>query len=166
VAALVLIALGWVLVLPAAGYLIYTSEIRNPDAVDLPETLVGYRLRAALYGAQAVADVARLHGQDFPLTSAGVGMYGERGQLTLWAAGSMADFFAAQLMEAMQESIAASDTPFVPLGRSQRGGRTVYELEGMGQRHYYFQAGNLIVWLAVEPALAEQALGEVLEFYP
>lgn len=46
------------------------------------------------------------------------------------------------------------------------GNRVVYVLEGMGQKHYYSQAKNLVIWLAVEPGLADQALQQTLEVYP
>jgi hypothetical protein len=45
-------------------------------------------------------------------------------------------------------------------------GRTLYELTGMGQRHYYFQSNNLVVWLAADDPIAETALAGALNFYP
>jgi hypothetical protein len=36
----------------------------------------------------------------------------------------------------------------------------------MGQRHFYFQSGSLVVWLAADDTLAEPALEQVAAFYP
>jgi hypothetical protein len=44
--------------------------------------------------------------------------------------------------------------------------RMVYELDGMGQRHFYFRSDQLIIWLAVDVRLAEDALRQVLILYP
>jgi hypothetical protein len=52
------------------------------------------------------------------------------------------------------------------LGELKDGNRLIYELEGMGQRHYYFQSGKLLIWMAANPELAEQAITEILKFYP
>lgn len=41
----------------------------------------------------------------------------------------------------------------------------MYALEGMGQKHYYFQAENLVIWLAVDPAFGDEALQQILEVY-
>jgi len=35
----------------------------------------------------------------------------------------------------------------------------------MGQKHYYFRAENLVIWLAVDPAYADDALQQILEVY-
>jgi hypothetical protein len=36
----------------------------------------------------------------------------------------------------------------------------------MGQKHFYFQSGDLLIWLAADQEIAEQAISQVLEFYP
>jgi hypothetical protein len=36
----------------------------------------------------------------------------------------------------------------------------------MGQRHIYFRSDQLIIWLAVDVRLAEDALRQVLILYP
>ncbi len=65
----------------------------------------------------------------------------------------------------MENKIAESSGPFEPLGKSNHDGHTVYELFGMGQRHFYYQSGSLVIWLAADPLLADQALEDMLEFY-
>ena len=70
------------------------------------------------------------------------------------------------MMVDMRDKIARSETPFTQLNEMKYGSRTVYELVGMGQQHYYFRSGNLVIWLAVNEQVAELALQEALEFYP
>ena len=66
----------------------------------------------------------------------------------------------------MRDKIIEGNAPFIPLGERQVGGRTVYELEGLGQKHFYFQSCDLVIWLAADANLAEGALTQSLEFYP
>jgi hypothetical protein len=36
----------------------------------------------------------------------------------------------------------------------------------MDQLHFYFQSGKQLIWMSANPDLADQALEEVLKFYP
>jgi hypothetical protein len=36
----------------------------------------------------------------------------------------------------------------------------------MGQRHYYFQSENFVIWLAADPSVADEAIQQILEVYP
>jgi hypothetical protein len=66
----------------------------------------------------------------------------------------------------MRDRIASAESPFTPLAERSDGQRTVYELEGMGQHNYYFQSGDLVIWLAADQQYAEVALQQLLAFYP
>ena len=158
-----LIALGLPLLVAAVGYSIL---IARPAALSVPDTLSGLPLTTASFGQPAIAEIARLHGKEFPLTSGAVAAYGGEGEATLWVSGAPLNWTATQMVRTMEKKIAEGRTPFTPMGTREVSGRTVYELAGMGQRHFYFQAGRLVVWLAADEALAEKALGEVLRFYP
>jgi hypothetical protein len=70
------------------------------------------------------------------------------------------------MLIAMKDKIAEGNSPFTPAGERPDGGRVIYELEGMGQKHFYFQSGDLLIWLAADQEIAEQAISQVLEFYP
>ncbi len=86
--------------------------------------------------------------------------------MALWVAAASSNASAAELVQSMTSRIADGGSPFTSQGMRQEGGRPVYVLTGMGQRHFYFQAGSLVVWLAADETLAEQALREVSQFYP
>jgi len=84
----------------------------------------------------------------------------------LWVAGVPAKVMAARMVNEMEQAIANGESPFTPTGTRRVNGRTLYELTGMGQRHYYFQSGSLVVWLAADDPIAETALADALNFYP
>ena len=95
-----------------------------------------------------------------------VGIYGDEHEITLYVAGTPLNFMAGRLLAAMRDKITISETPFTPVGEREQEGRTVYELQGMGQRHFYFRSNDLVVWLAVDEVVSNAALNQVLDFYP
>ena len=162
---LVLIGIGALLIFAMGGWLYFGNLTSNPTALPLPDRLAGLPLTMEMTGAQATEEFDMLHNEHFPLTSGAVGIYGDR-KAALWVGGAPFDFMATSLVTAMRDKIAEGNSPFTPVAEIRNGGRTVYVLEGTGQRHYYFQSENLVIWLASDPAFADQALQQILEAYP
>jgi len=165
-AAVLAILVGALLAIGSLAYWRFGQAIADPDAATLPDSLAGLRLVSAVYGPEAVAEVNHLHRKEFTLTSGAMGVYGSGAQATLWVTGAPLDVMAAQMVTAMRDKIAEGNSPFLPLGERQVGQRTIYELGGMGQRHFYFQSSSLVVWLAANPEVADQALRDALGVYP
>ena len=160
-----LIAAGGLIFLIAIAYWTYAEALANPIAVAVPDVVAGARLTQKTTGPEAVAEVTRLHGKAFPLTSGAMALYGD-GAVTLWVSGASASPIAAEMVRTMTEKIAENRSPFTPRGMRQVNGRAVYELVGLGQRHFYFQSGALVVWLTADEGVAEKALEEVMAYYP
>ena len=149
------------------GFLFLRSMSGNTDEqINLPEEAAGLPLVDIRSGHQAIAEINRMHGLDFSFTAAKIGVYGVDGQAILWLSELDTKFHAQQMLVDMRDRIALGNSPYTPLDAWKDGGRMVYELDGHGQIHYYFQSERLVVWLAVQPSLADQAIGEVLAFYP
>lgn len=162
-----LVIAGVLLMAGGAGYWWFERQIAVPEAAILPPDLAGLPLVEASYGPEAVANVTRLHDQSFPLTSGAHGRYGRSGdKAMLWVTGTPARLVATRMVGEMEAAIAEGSSPFQPVGTRQVNGHTIYELIGMGQRHYYFRSGTAVVWLAADDALADAALVETLTFYP
>lgn len=164
---LALVAAGALLIVMSFAYWRFVSAVENPDKAVLPESIAGLSLSQATYGPEAVAEVTRLHNKSFPLSSGAAAMYGRSGEMVmLWVTGTPAQPLAAKMISDMKTAIEESDSPFTPVGVRNIGDRTVHELTGMGQQHFYFQSAALVVWLAADEPIAETALAEVLDFYP
>jgi hypothetical protein len=163
---LLLILTGMLLSFGGIGYAYVMRGTSNPGAAPLPREVAGKQASRMSIGWQAAGEVSRLHGKGFPLNTAGVGDYGSDRSITIWATGAPLKVMAGRMVIRMQDKISEGNSPFTPLGERRHAGRNIYELEGMGQKHFYFQSSNLVVWLAVNADLAEQALSETLEFYP
>ena len=162
----VLIGTGFIIIIIASGLVFYQQSADSINSAPLPNNLVGLSLSGRVEGHAALDELSWLHGQEFQLNRGAVGTYGEQGEITLYVAGTPLNFMAGRLLIAMRDKIARSETPFTPIAERENGGRTVYELQGMGQQHFYFRSNGLVVWLAVDESQSEQALFQALDFYP
>ncbi|MBU4225235.1 MAG: hypothetical protein KKC71_05385 [Chloroflexi bacterium] len=162
---LTLMFLGTLFVVAALGWAYFEKATDNPSPLALPEQLAGLPLSSQMTGPQAVANFSNLHGKQFPLTSGTVGIYGDH-QATLWVAGAPLNLMTARMVTAMRDKIAEGNSPFTPSGEYQDNQRTIYVLKGMGQKHFYFQSQNLVIWLAADADIADAALQQLKEIYP
>ncbi len=160
-----LILIGILVITGASLLYWFDNGAPNPTVATLPGTIASLPLTEAVYGQEAIDQVSQLHGKEFSMTSGGIGSYGNRNNLAVWVAGTSSPTSASEMVSAMENKIAESSGPCEPLGKSNHDGHTVYELFGMGQRHFYYQSGSLVIWLAADPLLADQALEDMLEFY-
>jgi hypothetical protein len=164
--ALIFIIAGILMLGSLTGYIIIEQRVNNPTAAALPQSIDGFPLSLALHGSEAVHEIYRLHGKDFLLTSGSVGVYGNMGQITLWITGTPLNVFATRLINSMETKIDEGDSPFTPVAERYINNRKVYELDGIGQKHFYFQSGRYVIWLAADEEFSEGVLISSLEFYP
>lgn len=163
---IILALLGILLVTSGLAYGAYQRAIATPGPAPLPPTLAELPIVEEQSGPEAAQNIAHLHRQTFPLSGAAVGTYRDAaGSATLWVSESPLAPLAGRMEQAMEEAIAAGNSPFIPEATRQVEGRAVRVLTGMGQKHYYFRSGKLVVWLAADEALAQAALADVLAFY-
>ncbi len=137
-----------------------------PGEAPTPPELAGLPRTAVITGPTAVTAIHQLHNSQFPLRSGAVAQYGRQNEITLWVAGAPLTFMAQRMVDVMEEQIQKGETPFQPLATRAIGGRTIFEVDGLGQRHFYFRSGLLVIWIAVNDDLAEDALSKLLMFYP
>ncbi len=164
--ATLLIGTGILFILAALGYTVYLERFDQIEPAPLPGEIAGMSLKGQVLGAPALAELSWMHGQDFQLNQGAVGSYGAGNEITLYVAGTPLTFTAERMIGDMHDKINQAETPFTPLGERVDGQRRLFELEGLGQQHFYFRSGNLLIWLAVEEEYAELALQQMLDFYP
>lgn len=163
-----MIASGALLMAATLTYSLLKQQPAGSVSAPLPSALAGLPRIEASYGEEALSGISRMHGQDFELISGAIGSYGPREDspsATVWVSGTDREALAGELVTAMRNRIALGQSPFTSVGERTDGGWTVYELAGMGQQHFYFQSSKLVIWLAVDPGVAESALQDALEFY-
>jgi hypothetical protein len=161
-----LIVFGLVLVIFAIVYPFDELGSEEATTPTVPEQVAGIPLTAQVTGNTAVEEITQMHGKDFNLTDGSRGSYGPNHEIIIWVSGSASEADASQLVIDMRDKIAEGNSPFEIIGKELIDGRAVYLLEGLGQMHYYFQSGDQVIWLATNPDQAEDALAQVLEYYP
>ena len=165
--ALVLIITGVVIIaLGTAHFLLRNKPSSQDHTASLPEQLANLPLTSLVSGEEGVQVINQLHRLEFPLTSGVVGSYGQDNNMSIWAASAVDKSSATQILMEMRDCIAEGNSPFRPTEEMQTGNRTIYVLDGLGQLHFYFQSGKQVIWLASDAPLADQALRQVLEYYP
>lgn len=162
---LVLITAGILLSLAAFGQIYRSNGEPVATSDTLPAKIAGLDLDSSESGEAAISEFTSMHGKEFPVISGDIGHYGN-GWITLWVAGTSTDTIAAEMVSSMQARIAEGNSPFTPAKEIRNGNRTVYVLDGMGQRHFYFQSKNLVIWLASDASVADGAIQQTLEDYP
>ena len=161
----VLFLVGIMLLTGSVLYYFHTQGPRSEISVgSVPEMLADLRLVQIITGREAIDSIHQLHGNEFPLDSGAVAVYGNQ-NVTLWVSDAGSVSSAMSLIGLMNDRIAEGNSPFIVLGDLDLGGYTVYALEGMGQAHYYWQAGQLVLWLVADISVAQQAILEGVEFY-
>ena len=167
---IILIILGsFILLVSFAAWWSLEPSKPSSSAEQLPKELAGLELIEEQIGTEALNEVSQLHGKEFKLASGAVGIYKSAinsEQITLWVTGALDKKAASSLVRAMSTKISEGNSPFRPTVEREIGERIIYELEGMGAKHFYYQSGVLVVWLAADPKLAEQALLDSLNYYP
>lgn len=162
---LALVTLGILLSLAGFGQLYRDNRGAALETGDLPIQMAGLDLTNSVSGEPAIAEFTSMHGKEFPVTSGSIGYYGD-GRITLWLAGTSKQSIAAEMVGNMQARIAEGNSPFTPVKEIQDNNRIVYVLDGMGQKHFYFQSENLVIWLASDRSIADKAIQQILEVYP
>ncbi|MAT43742.1 MAG: hypothetical protein CL609_15500 [Anaerolineaceae bacterium] len=160
------ISSGLILIFGSIGFLLFSLFHAEPAPAALPMQLAGNSLYRHSTGPQAASEIERLHGNQFPIISAASGIYGSESQINLWVSGFSNEKKAAIILNSMKKQIGIGKSPFTPVNERKEGKRFIYEVEGMGKKHFYFQSKNLVIWLAVGEPMAEQALTQTLSFFP
>ena len=160
-----LTGIGVLFFLAVGAWIYFNNLITHPTAISLPGQVAGLRLNEYQIGARAAPEIVKLHGKEFPIASGAIGIFGDN-QITVWAAGAPLNSIASRMVETMQTEIVQGRSPFTPVAQFNQGNRIVYVLEGRGQRHYYFQSKNRVIWLAVDAAIADDAIQQILEAFP
>jgi hypothetical protein len=133
----------------------------------LPASLAGLPRTNLLTGTAARQEVEQLHGKVLGagLDGAWVGKYGED-EATVWVSRSVQKVDAQQLLDRMTakiaQSVAEGRSPFTSPVATDVAGVTVYELDGMGQRHGYFLIGSDLYWVAMPAVLEARGIGELV----
>lgn len=158
-----LLLLGIIFVI---GALLATWMTGHQQAfTDVPPTVAGLTLTSTQGGQAGLNSINQLHGLDLPVKSGVVATYGQD-EAVLWVADTGSESAAMDMLQNMETKIAAGNSSFKPMGVYQFQKRDVYLMSGNNQIHFYAQSGSKVFWLSVATEKAEQAMKDLLAFFP
>lgn len=125
----------------------------------MPAKLGALSLTQSAIGASALAEFAQLHGKGFDLVGGYRADYADgNGKATLWVGQAKDASVAQAMLDAMAQKIGPNNAMFQNLQPLDISGRTLYEADGQGQKHFFYAVNDKIVWLAADPVQAADVL--------
>lgn len=130
----------------------------------VPSSLTDLAVTAMMSGAEAMAEVEQLHGKGLGtgFEAAWIAHYGAANEATVWVSRSASAEDAGVLLRRMQDRIGQGGSPFTNPSTLDTAGVAVNALDGMGQKHFYFQVDTDLYWLAIGADRAEAGLSELI----
>ena len=134
---------------------------------DVPPSLAGLPLTHTTQGAEAIAEIGRLHGKGILLRDASVGHYERDGAIAMLYVsrsllGPVARWQFSRMVDGIGRGAANTEGRFTYLKERNEAGITLYSALGLGQVHYFYRSGAAIVWLAADAEIARGALAETV----
>lgn len=148
----------------AGGFVLADFLGGTPSPVEgIPAELAGLPLSHRLDGADALREVARLHGKRIRMKAATVAHYEAGGIVAmLYVSESYLGFFADRQLQAMTAGMEKGNSPFSRPRTYQQGGTKIYSTFGQGQAHFYYRKGRKVIWLAADAPVAFPVLRAAL----
>jgi len=130
----------------------------------IPQSIGSLTLEKLQSGEEARQEIDRLHGKQISFQRGYIGTYeGKDGKAKIWVSEYASEGEGVEAIEIMARRLKASEQKnFWHFKEISIEGVPVYFVVGMGQAHYFFQKGVKAIWLAVDPALAREAIRDVI----
>lgn len=132
--------------------------------IPLPQSIGSMRLEKVQSGEEARREIDRLHGKQLSFLRGYIGTYvAENGSGQLWVSEHSSEREATEVIEKMAHGMKqGKQQQFWHFRKMMIEQRPVYLAVGMGQAHYFFQKGAKVIWLAVDPSLAKEAIRDAV----
>ncbi len=131
----------------------------------LPESILGMEKTGVLKGEKASEQVDRMHHGQVTTGSDYIAEYSDdEHSATYYVSLYDEPEDAIKVMQDMAKKMEKTSHEFSHFMLRKVNEHTVYMALGNEQAHYFFAHGKELVWLAVDIAVAEDALEEVTEF--
>ncbi len=144
---------------PAAMPTIVTAAL-NKDGI--PTQLSSLPLTGSEKGKQALDEFAKMHGEGFDLVDGYRADYSnDQGKATLYVGQAKSPDAATALASQMATKIGQNNAMFTDLQELNISGRTIYEVKGQGQLHFFYAVNDKLVWLATDSDFAADGLHSI-----
>ncbi len=136
-----------------AGYVgVHEINETSETYVVLPRRILDFRLIQKQTGREAVAEIKRLHPQDFEIENAFTAVYSnysDGSKIYIWVSVSGSEERAQELLDLMDRGIINSMIFFNSRAEMIREDM-VYRVDGMDMDHYYYRHNEMVIWIATD----------------
>lgn len=141
-----------------------SSVLADKTGEYLPQNILGMELQKVISGEEAAKIINRMHQGDVATHSDYIAEYkGNAGSATYYLSLYESPCQAAQAMKDMARVMKKQGHGFSHFMQRTHKNISFYMALGQGQAHYFYANGIWLVWLAVDKAVAEQAIMELLQ---
>jgi hypothetical protein len=131
--------------------------------ISLPQSIGSMRLDKVQSGEEARREIDRLHGKRISFLRGYIGTYvAENGSGQLWVSEHSSEREATEAIEKMVHGVKQGKQQFWHFRKMMIEQGPVYLAVGMGRVHYFFRKGAKVIWLAVDPSLAKEAIRDAV----
>lgn len=153
-----------VLALFGAAYFFSVAAGGKLAQFTFPAQIAGLKLRHSSQGEEAMAKISRLHGKEIEMKNGYVAHYeSDRAKAMLYISEFDSEGQARQQIELMKKKIEKGSKGFGHFRELEVEEKTIYSVWGFGQIHYFYLDSNRVIWLAVDPPVAELVLKAALK---
>ncbi|MBI2198718.1 MAG: hypothetical protein A2X51_12290 [Candidatus Rokubacteria bacterium GWC2_70_24] len=134
---------------------------------NVPPSLAGLPLTHTTQGAEALAEIGRLHGKRILLRDAWVAHYERNAAVAMLYVsrsylGPVARWQFSRMVDGIGRGAANAEGRFTHLRHRDEAGIPLYSALGLGQVHYFYRSGPAIVWLAADAEIARAAVADTI----
>ncbi len=131
--------------------------------VYLPDKVSGFSLNKKLTGSEAEDFVNRLHYGTVAADENEIGFYSsEKGSAVIYISYYNSDDEADQILLQMVEKIENVPSPFEGGDSFELSDHIIYRYSGLGQSHFVFSSGNVLLWISADVMWAELFLNDYI----
>lgn len=133
------------------------SNCQKEVALTFPNEVAGLKLVNLSQGKEALSQINKLHGKEIALKNGYVLNYQRKEErATIWISESKNVKEAEILLEQMVKGIKKGSRIFGHFREEKVGENLVYSVLGMGQKHFLYQKGDKVFWVAVNWDIAQK----------
>ncbi len=153
-----------ILTLFGAAHFFSVAAGSKPEQFTFPAQIASLKLGHFSQEEEAMANIRKLHGKEIEMKNGYVAHYeSDRAKAMFYISEFDSQGQARQQIDLMRKKIEKGSKGFGHFRELEIEERAIYSVLGFGQIHYFYLDSNRVIWLAVDPPVAELVLKAALK---
>lgn len=146
---------------------LYSCNSKPIIPIKPPDFVGDLKLGKYKTGKEALNELFGLHGRKMGLINGYVADYiGKEGKATVYYSVAKNEKLAARLLDWMIKRIGNSHEIFKGFKKENLESQLFYSVYGMGQKHFFLQKNDKIIWIAADSQVANSVIKNFLKNKP